>query len=192
MLISYFTCSLHLLSLSSGSLVFTHLGGIKFCCTLKDNRPSNLLYLYYLFTHNCTLYFEIQVSTYECLVQCYSLFILLCSFMVCIFLALRVPSLFLYLCLLLPKQVYLLTLLIRFTLEKIIYLMKISELRNIHLDDCRQSSTSAHVHCLRNEQCTCTYDLNEQDGHQQVSKFDQVLDQTIKLLVKSYKDKKRK
>ena len=35
----------------------------------------------------------------------------------------------------------------------------------ICLDDCRQSSTSAHAHCLRNEQCTCTYDLNK-DGHQ--------------------------
>ena len=35
----------------------------------------------------------------------------------------------------------------------------------ICLDDCRQSSTSAHVHCLRNEQCTCAYDLNNKDGH---------------------------
>ena len=56
--------------------------------------------------------------------------------------------------------------------------MSISELRNVHLDDCRQSSMSAHVHCLRNEQCACAYDLNKQDGHWQVSKFDQVLDQT--------------
>ena len=35
----------------------------------------------------------------------------------------------------------------------------------ICLDDCRQSSMSVHVHCLRNEQCTCTYNLNK-DGHQ--------------------------
>ena len=45
----------------------------------------------------------------------------------------------------------------------------------------------AHVHCLRNEQCACAYDLNKQDGHRMVcNKFDQVLDQTTnKLLVKS-------
>ena len=32
---------------------------------------------------------------------------------------------------------------------------------SICLDDCRQSSASVHVHCLRNEQCTCAYDLNK-------------------------------
>ena len=37
---------------------------------------------------------------------------------------------------------------------------------DIYLDDCRQSSMSVHVHCLRNEQCTCAYDLNKQDGCQ--------------------------
>ena len=53
-----------------------------------------------------------------------------------------------------------------FTPEKIIiYLINISELRNACLDDCRQSSTSVHAHCLRNEQCACAYDLNKQDGH---------------------------
>ena len=41
-----------------------------------------------------------------------------------------------------------------------------------------------HVHCLRNEQCACTYDLNKQYGHWMVCMFDQVLDQTIKLLAK--------
>ena len=64
----------------------------------------------------------------------------------------------------------------------------------IWINDCRQSNMCAHVHCLRNEQCTCAYDLNKQDGHQMVcNKFDQVLDQTTnKLLVKSYEDEKRK
>ena len=47
------------------------------------------------------------------------------------------------------------------------------------LDDGRPSRMHVHAHCLRNEQCTCTYDLNKQDGHQMVCKFDQVLDQTI-------------
>ena len=48
-------------------------------------------------------------------------------------------------------------------------------------NDCRQSSALAHVHRLRNEQCTCTYNLNKQDGPPDgvQSKFDQVLDQTI-------------
>ena len=36
----------------------------------------------------------------------------------------------------------------------------------ICLDDCRQSSASVHVHCLRNEQCTCAYNLNNKDGCQ--------------------------
>ena len=54
----------------------------------------------------------------------------------------------------------------------------------LDLDDCRQSSMFMHVHHLRNEQCTCMYDL-KQDGHQMVcNMFDQVLDQTTnKLLV---------
>ena len=56
--------------------------------------------------------------------------------------------------------------------------MSISELRTLDLDDCRQSSAYTHVHCLRNEQCTCMYDL-KQDCHQMVCMFDQVLDQTI-------------
>ena len=47
------------------------------------------------------------------------------------------------------------------------------------LDDGRPSRMHVHVQCLRNEQCTCTYDLNKQDGCQMVCKFDQVLDQTI-------------
>ena len=54
----------------------------------------------------------------------------------------------------------------------------ISELRTFDLDDCRQSSVHAHAHCLRNEQCTCTCNLNKQDGCQMVCMFDQVLDQT--------------
>ena len=29
------------------------------------------------------------------------------------------------------------------------------------LDDCRQSSMHVHAHCLRNEQCTCAYDLKQ-------------------------------
>ena len=41
-----------------------------------------------------------------------------------------------------------------------------------------------HVHCLRNEQCTCTYDLDKLDGHWMVCMFDQVLDQTISSWIK--------
>ena len=40
------------------------------------------------------------------------------------------------------------------------------------------------MHCLRNEQCTCAYDLNNKSWPERQCKFDQVLDQTIKLLVK--------
>ena len=63
----------------------------------------------------------------------------------------------------------------------ILIIIIISELRMLDLDDCRQSSAYTHVHHLRNEQCTCAYDL-KQDGYQMVCKckFDQVLDQTIK------------
>ena len=49
---------------------------------------------------------------------------------------------------------------------------------NVFRYDCRQSSMIAHAHCLRNEQCACTFDLNKQDGHRMVCMFDQVLDQT--------------
>ena len=62
-----------------------------------------------------------------------------------------------------PAQRYTFSSSVKFTLrEKFIYKLYISELRtSICLDDCRQSSTSAHVHHLRNEQCTCAYDLNK-------------------------------
>ena len=59
---------------------------------------------------------------------------------------------------------------------------------SICLDDCRQSSASAHVHRLRNEQCACAYNLNKTRWLPRwcVCMFDQVLDQTAnKLLVES-------
>ena len=42
--------------------------------------------------------------------------------------------------------------------------------------------SDAHVHCLRNEKCACASDLNNMATRGGM--FDQVLDQTVKLLAK--------
>ena len=42
--------------------------------------------------------------------------------------------------------------------------------------------THAHAHCVRNEQCTCAYDLNKTRWLPDGVHFGQVLDQKIKAL----------
>ena len=48
----------------------------------------------------------------------------------------------------------------KFTLRENIYLIHISELRKLDLDDGRPLDGHVHVHCLRDEQCACACSLN--------------------------------
>ena len=62
----YFASSLHFLCSSSGSLFFTHLGGINLIVHSDTTDPNFFIFILFIHTQ-LHINFKIQVSTYECL-----------------------------------------------------------------------------------------------------------------------------